>query len=53
MPLRTSGNVNTRAAVLESVGIERARMFVVAISDEASSRQAVSLAQSTIPTSTS
>lgn len=39
----------TRAAVLESVGIDRARMFVVAISDAASSRQAVSLARSLRP----
>jgi monovalent cation:H+ antiporter-2, CPA2 family len=39
----------TRVAVLESVGIERARMFVVAISDAASSRQAVSLARSHSP----
>jgi CPA2 family monovalent cation:H+ antiporter-2 len=36
----------TRAAVLESMGIQRARMFVVAISDAASTRQSTSLARS-------
>jgi CPA2 family monovalent cation:H+ antiporter-2 len=39
----------TRAAVLEGVGLSRARMFVVAISDAASSRQAVSLARTVNP----
>jgi CPA2 family monovalent cation:H+ antiporter-2 len=36
----------TRAAVLESLGIQRARMFVIAISDAPSTRQATSLARS-------
>lgn len=36
----------TRAAVLEGLGIERARMYVVAISDAASTRQSVSVARS-------
>jgi monovalent cation:H+ antiporter-2, CPA2 family len=36
----------TRAAVLESLGIARARMFVIAISDAASTRQSTSLARS-------
>jgi CPA2 family monovalent cation:H+ antiporter-2 len=36
----------TRAAVLESMGIARARMFVIAISDAASTRQSTSLARS-------
>jgi CPA2 family monovalent cation:H+ antiporter-2 len=39
----------TRAAVLETLGIERARMYVVAISDAASTRQSVSLARSMNP----
>jgi CPA2 family monovalent cation:H+ antiporter-2 len=36
----------TRVAVLKSMGIERARMYVVAISDAASTRQSTSLARS-------
>lgn len=36
----------TRAAVLDSLGIARARMFVIAISDAASTRQSTSLARS-------
>lgn len=36
----------TRVAVLESLGIAKARMFVLAISDAASTRQAISLARS-------
>ncbi|MEO8181951.1 MAG: cation:proton antiporter [Deltaproteobacteria bacterium] len=36
----------TRAAVLESMGIAQARMFVIAISDAASTRQSTSLARS-------
>jgi CPA2 family monovalent cation:H+ antiporter-2 len=36
----------TRVAVLESLGIAKARMFVVAISDAASTRQSISLARS-------
>ena len=36
----------TRAAVLESMGIAHARMFVIAISDAASTRQSTSLARS-------
>jgi len=36
----------TRVAVLESLGIQRARMYVVAISDAASTRQTTSLARS-------
>jgi CPA2 family monovalent cation:H+ antiporter-2 len=39
----------TRVAVLESLGIERARMYVVAISDAASTRQTTSLARSLNP----
>lgn len=39
----------TRAAVLQSLGIERAKMLVVAISDAASARQAISLARSLNP----
>jgi monovalent cation:H+ antiporter-2, CPA2 family len=39
----------TRAAVLEMLGIERAKMYVVAISDAASTRQSVSLARSLNP----
>ena len=39
----------TRVAVLESLGITRARMFVVAISDAASTRQSISLARSMCP----
>jgi monovalent cation:H+ antiporter-2, CPA2 family len=39
----------TRAAMLESLGIARARMYVVAISDAASTRQSVSLARSLNP----
>jgi CPA2 family monovalent cation:H+ antiporter-2 len=39
----------TRAAVLEFLGIERARMYVVAISDAASTRQSVSVARSMNP----
>ena len=39
----------TRLAVLSSVGIERARMFVVAISDATSTRQAVSIARTVNP----
>lgn len=40
----------TKAAVLEGLGIQKARMFVVAISDASSTRQAVSLARSLSPT---
>jgi CPA2 family monovalent cation:H+ antiporter-2 len=36
----------TRAAVLESMGIAQARMYVIAISDAASTRQSTSLARS-------
>ncbi|HLV22664.1 MAG TPA: cation:proton antiporter [Polyangiaceae bacterium] len=36
----------TRAPVLQGLGIEKARMYVVAISDPASTRQSVSLARS-------
>ena len=36
----------TRVAVLEALGIQRARMYVVAISDAASTRQTTSLARS-------
>lgn len=36
----------TRVAVLDSLGIAKARMFVVAISDAASTRQSISLARS-------
>lgn len=36
----------TRVAVLQSLGIERARMYVVAISDAPSTRQSTSLARS-------
>ncbi|HTV17198.1 MAG TPA: cation:proton antiporter [Polyangiaceae bacterium] len=39
----------TRVAVLESLGIQRARMYVVAISDAASTRQTTSLARSLNP----
>lgn len=39
----------TRVAVLQSLGIERARMYVVAISDAASTRQTTSLARSLNP----
>jgi CPA2 family monovalent cation:H+ antiporter-2 len=39
----------TRIAVLDSVSISQARMFVVAISDAASTRQAVSIARTTNP----
>jgi CPA2 family monovalent cation:H+ antiporter-2 len=39
----------TRVAVLESLGIPRARMYVVAISDAASTRQTTSLARSLAP----
>ena len=39
----------TRVAVLESLGIARARMYVVAISDAASTRQTTSLARSLNP----
>ncbi len=39
----------TRVAVLEALGIERARMYVVAISDAASTRQTTSLARSLSP----
>jgi monovalent cation:H+ antiporter-2, CPA2 family len=39
----------TRTAVLEMLGIERAKMYVVAISDAASTRQSVSLARSLNP----
>ena len=39
----------TRVAVLEALGIPRARMYVVAISDAASTRQTTSLARSLAP----
>jgi monovalent cation:H+ antiporter-2, CPA2 family len=39
----------TRVAVLEALGIKRARMYVVAISDAASTRQTTSLARSLNP----
>lgn len=39
----------TKAPVLEGLGIAKARMFVVAISDASSTRQAVSLARSLNP----
>jgi CPA2 family monovalent cation:H+ antiporter-2 len=39
----------TRVAVLESLGIQRARMYVVAISDAASTRQTTSLSRSLNP----
>jgi K+:H+ antiporter len=39
----------TRVAVLQALGIERARMYVVAISDAASTRQTTSLARSSSP----
>jgi monovalent cation:H+ antiporter-2, CPA2 family len=39
----------TRAPVLEGLGIARAKMYVVAISDAASTRQSVSLARSLNP----
>jgi CPA2 family monovalent cation:H+ antiporter-2 len=39
----------TRLPVLSSLGIERARMFVVAISDATSTRQAVSIARTANP----
>jgi monovalent cation:H+ antiporter-2, CPA2 family len=39
----------TRLAVLSNLGIERARMFVVAISDATSTRQAVSIARTANP----
>jgi CPA2 family monovalent cation:H+ antiporter-2 len=39
----------TRVAVLEALGIQRARMYVVAISDAASTRQTTSLARSLNP----
>jgi K+:H+ antiporter len=39
----------TRVAVLESLGIQRARMYVVAISDASSTRQTTSLARSLNP----
>jgi CPA2 family monovalent cation:H+ antiporter-2 len=39
----------TRVAVLQSLGIERARMYVVAISDAPSTRQTTSLARSLNP----
>ncbi|MFC1642884.1 NAD-binding protein, partial [Myxococcota bacterium] len=39
----------TRAAVLHGLGVQRARMYVVAISDAASARQSVSLARSLNP----
>ncbi len=39
----------TKLAVLENLGIARARMFVVAISDASSTRQAVSIARTANP----
>ena len=39
----------TRAAVLEHAGIERARAFVVAISDPASTRRSVRMARELAP----
>jgi K+:H+ antiporter len=40
----------TRVAVLEALGIQRARMYVVAISDASSTRQTTSLSRSLNPT---